>query len=64
MNERKNKPGHDIAIRLPADKKHLKTALWKVAVKNNMTFTQLMVIVIENFFDDYKAKNGITVKLK
>lgn len=62
MPEQK-KPGHDIAIRLPADKKHLREKIWEVARKNNMTLTQLMVIVIESFLVSYKA-NGIIVKLK
>lgn len=64
MKEQKTKPGHDIAIRLPKDAKHFKEMLWAVARKNNITFTQLMVIVVQNFFDAYEKKKGVTIKLK
>lgn len=53
---------NDISIRLPEGKKHLKDSLLKIAENNSMTFTQLMIVVIESFLALPEKK--ITIKLK
>lgn len=54
---------HDISIRLPANKKHLKEELLKISAENNISYTQLMVYVIEWFLDARKKKK-FTIALK
>lgn len=57
-----NQRPNDIAVRLPASKKHLKNDLLKIAKRNDMTMTQLMVVVIESFLA--LPEKTITIKLK
>lgn len=51
---------NDIAIRLPASKKHLKNKLIAIAKKNSMTMTQIVVIAIEHFL----SSPDVSIKIK
>lgn len=51
---------NDIAIRLPASKKHLKSKLIAIAKKNSMTMTQIVVIAIEHFL----SSPDVSIKIK
>lgn len=59
----KERPAHDISIRLPKGKKHLKRELMKVAAKNEMTLTVLMISVIEWFLEERKDRE-FAIKLR
>lgn len=58
----KNQRVHDIAIRFPKEKKHLKKKLLAIAKRNSMTMTQVVIIVIESFLA--LPEKTITIKLK
>jgi len=53
----------DISLRLPEDKKYLKKELVKIAKRNNLTVTNLMIYVIERFSEERNEKE-FAIKLK
>lgn len=50
---------HDIAIRLPEDKRHLKRELLKTCKKNHITMTQLITSMIEWFLEEKKEREFV-----
>jgi len=54
---------HDFYIRLPEDKKRIKTELVKIAKENHITLTQLVAYIFEWFLEERKEKT-FTIKLK
>lgn len=59
----KERPAHDISLRLPEERKFLKKELVKIAKKNNLTLNNLMIYVIEWFLEEKKQKT-FSIKLK
>jgi hypothetical protein len=56
----KNPRLNDIAIRLPASKKHLKSKLIAIAKKNGLTLTQVVTIALEHFL----SSPDVSIKIK
>ena len=54
---------YDISLRLPEDKKYLKKELVKIAKRNNLTVTNLMIYVIERFSEERNEKE-FAIELK
>jgi len=59
----KQKPPNDIAIRLPENQKHFKVELNKLAKRNGMSLTALMLHVIEWFLEEHRSK-PFSIRLK
>lgn len=59
----KERPAHDISLRLPEERKFLKKELVKIAKKNNLTLNNLTIYVIEWFLEEKKQKT-FSIKLK
>ena len=55
---------HDIYIRFPKAKKGLKEKLVKLAKRNGLPLTQMMIIIIEDFLQRTKEDKSIEIKLK
>lgn len=53
---------NDIQIRLPKQKKHLKPALVKLARENGLSFTQLVIFILEDFLR--RRETGETLKVE
>lgn len=54
---------HDIYIRL-GEKKHIKTELQRIARKNRITVTKLVIDILEEFLQKRKAGENFHIKLK
>lgn len=55
---------HDIAIRLPDDKKPLKKRLVKIAKKNRLTLTDMMIYMMEWFLEEIDSGRDFTIKIQ
>jgi len=54
---------HDFYIRLPEDKKIIKTELVKIAKENHISLTQLVGYIFEWFLEERKER-PFTIELK
>lgn len=59
---KKTKPA-DLYVRLPDNKKYIKTELVKIAEKNNMTLGSIVALALEWFVEE-KKKREFTIKIK
>ena len=58
-----NKRQHDFYIRLPEDKKNIKTEFVKIAKENHISMTQLICHIFEWFLKERKERTFV-IKLK
>jgi hypothetical protein len=54
----------DIVLRLPADKKHLKAKIKRIAKKNRMTLTEMMIRMMEWFLEEIESGRDFTIKIQ
>ena len=54
----------DIVIRLPDDKKHMKTRLKRLAKRNRMTLTEMMIRIMEWFLEEIDKGKEFTIKIE
>ncbi len=54
----------DIILRLPADKKHLKTKVKKIAKRNRFTLTDMMIYMMEWFLEEHDKGTEFVIKIK
>jgi len=54
---------HDIVIRL-GEKKHIKDELEKIARKNRITLTKLVITILEDFLEQRKTGKNFHLKLE
>lgn len=52
----------DISIRLPANKKYLKEKLVRIAERNSISLTDLVVLILNDFIDTPEKKISINLK--
>lgn len=57
-----NQRVHDIAVRLPKNKKHLKDELLKVCKESGFNMTQLVTFIVEDFLR--RRSEGETLKVE
>jgi len=60
----REKMNPDIVLRLPEDKKHLKTKVKKIAKKNRMTLTEMMVRIMEWFLEEMDSGKDFTIRIE
>ena len=59
----REKMNPDIVIRLPDDKKHMKTKLKRIAKRNRMTMTEMMIRIMEWFLEEIDKGAEFTIKI-
>jgi hypothetical protein len=55
---------HDIAIRLPDERKYIKKGLRKIAKRNRMSLNQLVIVILDRWLEDQKAGKEFTMPIK
>jgi len=58
------KKNPDIVLRLPDEKKALKKELVKIAKRNRMTLTSLMIYMMEWFLEEIDQGKEFVIKIK
>jgi len=52
----------DISIRLPGNKKYLKEKLVRIAARNSISLTDLVVLILNDFIETPEKKISINLK--
>ena len=60
----REKMNPDIVLRLPDDKKHLKAKVRRIAKRNRMTMTEMMIRIMEWFLEEIDKGKEFTVTIK
>ena len=55
---------HDIAIRLPDEKKYIKKGLRRIAKRNRMSLNQLVIVILDRWLEERKEGKEFTVPIE
>ena len=58
------KKNPDIVLRLPDEKKILKKEIVRIAKKNRLTLTAMLIYIMEWFLEEIKAGKEFSIKIK
>ena len=59
-----DRPNPDIILRLPEDKKILKAKIKKIAKRNRLDFTKMMIYIMEWFLEEMDRGKEFVIKIK